>query len=51
MGRAHPLEVVWPLAPGGILTLAGLGLLYALRGPDVVMPATTVAAVLILLAA
>src|SRR5262245_37640222 len=50
MARA-PHELVWPLPAGGILVLTFVLLQYALRGPDVSLPAGAGAAALLLLAA
>jgi hypothetical protein len=50
MARA-PQELGWPLPAGGILVLAFVLLQYALRGPDVTLPAGAGAAALVLLAA
>lgn len=42
--RALALEAVWPLAPGGVLVLTGLLIVWSLRGPDLGFVASPLAA-------
>src|SRR4051794_1691783 len=44
-------DSAWPFAPGGVLVLTALALAWVLRGPEVSLPKSSAAAVVIALAA
>lgn len=49
--RVDLLELVWPLAPGGVLLFTGGLVTYALRGPVLVLPSSPAGAVATLVGA
>lgn len=51
MNRLDLLELVWPLAPGGVLLFTGAFVTYALRGPSFEFPQSSAAALATLVAA